>query len=46
MPLIEVFVSAKDIEEGRRRNTWMRPLCLALWRAIGVKRVVFPLSVR
>ena len=40
MPRIEVFVSAEDIEEGRRRNTWTCPLCLALWLATGVKWVV------
>ena len=40
MPRIEVFVTAQDIEEGRRRNTWSCPLCLALRRATGVKWVV------
>ena len=40
MPRIAVFVTAQDIEEGRRRNTWKCPLCLALRRATGVKWVV------
>ena len=40
MPFIEVFVTAQDINQGRRRNTWTCPLCLALRRATGVNWVV------
>ena len=40
MPRIEVFVTAQDIEQGGRRNTWTCPLCLALRRTTGVQWVV------
>jgi len=40
MPLIEVTVTEKDIEDGQRRSDWFCPICLALFRATGVKWVV------
>lgn len=37
MPTLTVTVSSDDIDQGHRRNTWTCPICLALWRATGVK---------
>jgi hypothetical protein len=49
--VITVQVTAEDIDNGQRRNTWSCPICLALFRASGEKFVVeeatcYPLTNR
>lgn len=51
MPTLTIHVTEKDIDEGRRRDNWLCPLCRALFRETGVKWVVeettcYPLTNR
>lgn len=40
MPVITVRITQQDIDEGRRRDNWLCPVCRALFRETGLKWVV------